>query len=466
MELKLSDIIVPPRQRAAEIDDHFAESIRKRLIHPIVLRQTNEGPTLVVGARRLLALARLGTDPLIENEHFRFLQNLSPDEAEIVELEENIKREEMPWRDHIQTVAKIHKIYSQRKGWTVSQTAQEISIAENFLYKILMISRKLDSLLLKNATGIAHAYSILQVAADRAAGDIVTKISAAGKEVFTPQTADISTIEEKINFENALEVSTGTSMLSTPSTISHSTPRLIVSTSPKSEPSPDIIECKSFQTWLETYAGPKFNLIHCDFPYNIDYKSYGTSITSTSEDYDTKPFNELLEAFTQNLDKFCSYQAHVVFWFSMEFYEQARLALEVAGLSVHRHPLIWFKSDNSGIVPGRDNQYTRRVYETAFLCSRGRRPLVKTLANLYSAPNPSNPIHPTQKSEPMLRHFLSMLVDENTDVFDPTCGSGSALRAADSLGARKVFGLEMNPDYARRAIQATAEARFKRRAAQ
>jgi DNA modification methylase len=150
----------------------------------------------------------------------------------------------------------------------------------------------------------------------------------------------------------------------------------------------------------------------------------------------------------------------------MEFYEQTRLALEVAGLTVHRHPLVWFKSDNSGIVPGRDNQYTRRVYETAFLCSRGRRPLVKTLANLYSAPNPSNPIHPTQKSEPMLRHFFSMLVDENTDVFDPTCGSGSALRAAESLGARRTLGLELNPDYAKRANQTTISARGMRKAAQ
>ena len=41
-----------------------------------------------------------------------------------------------------------------------------------------------------------------------------------------------------------------------------------------------------------------------------------------------------------------------------------------------------------------------------------------------------------------------MCVDGNTRLFDPTCGSGSALRAARALGAREVLGLESNPDYA------------------
>jgi DNA modification methylase len=54
----------------------------------------------------------------------------------------------------------------------------------------------------------------------------------------------------------------------------------------------------------------------------------------------------------------------------------------------------------------------------------------------------------SEKPEPMLRHFFGMLVDENTILLDPTCGSGSALRAADSLGARAVLGLERNPEFA------------------
>jgi len=131
---------------------------------------------------------------------------------------------------------------------------------------------------------------------------------------------------------------------------------------------------------------------------------------------------------------------------------------------VQRHPLVWFKSDNSGIIPGRDNQYPRRVYETAFLASRGRRSLIRSMANTYACPLASNPLHPSQKPEPMLRHFLSMLVDETTDVFDPTCGSAAALRAADALGARKILGLEISSEYAERANAATKTAQLLRRA--
>ena len=47
-----------------------------------------------------------------------------------------------------------------------------------------------------------------------------------------------------------------------------------------------------------------------------------------------------------------------------------------------------------------------------------------------------------EKSQAMLEHFMRMVVDEGTRMLDPTCGSGSALRAADRLGAREVLGLE------------------------
>jgi len=40
-----------------------------------------------------------------------------------------------------------------------------------------------------------------------------------------------------------------------------------------------------------------------------------------------------------------------------------------------------------------------------------------------------------------------MFIDEYSRVLDPTCGSGTALRAAESLGASFVLGLEINPDF-------------------
>jgi predicted RNA methylase len=56
----------------------------------------------------------------------------------------------------------------------------------------------------------------------------------------------------------------------------------------------------------------------------------------------------------------------------------------------------------------------------------------------------------------MLKHFFEMFVDEHTSVFDPTCGSGAALRAAEALGANRVLGIEADwerCEIARKALQ-------------
>ena len=52
------------------------------------------------------------------------------------------------------------------------------------------------------------------------------------------------------------------------------------------------------------------------------------------------------------------------------------------------------------------------------------------------------------KPQSMLQHFLSMLVDGTSAILDPTCGSGSSIRAAQALGAASALGLELNPSFA------------------
>lgn len=206
---------------------------------------------------------------------------------------------------------------------------------------------------------------------------------------------------------------------------------------------------------MQNYTGPKFNLIHCDFPYDIRYDSYAKSITSTQDDYDFSGFWPLADALVENIDKIFSYSGHIMFWFSMKFYSETKRKLEeIPGLFVHDHPLVWLKSDNTGIIPGRDNAFPRRIYETAFLCTRGRKPLVKSLANAYAAPTARDPIHPSQKPEPVLRFFFGALVDVTTDFLDPTAGSGSSVRAAESCKARRSVGIELNEAYAKAAESA------------
>ena len=109
-------------------------------------------------------------------------------------------------------------------------------------------------------------------------------------------------------------------------------------------------------------------------------------------------------------------------------------------------PLVWHKTDNTGVIPD-PNRGPRRIYETAFMGARGDRFIVEPVANVYGAPT-TKIVHPSEKPEPMLRHFFRMFVDEHTKMFDPTCGGGSAVRASASLGAKSSVGWEIDPDFA------------------
>jgi site-specific DNA-methyltransferase (adenine-specific) len=69
--------------------------------------------------------------------------------------------------------------------------------------------------------------------------------------------------------------------------------------------------------------------------------------------------------------------------------------------------------------------------------------------------------HPTVKPVPVLQHFFQMFVSEHTRMLDPTAGSGTALRAAESLGAKSVLGLETDKGFCERANWAIRDARRK-----
>jgi DNA modification methylase len=70
---------------------------------------------------------------------------------------------------------------------------------------------------------------------------------------------------------------------------------------------------------------------------------------------------------------------------------------------------------------------------------------VQPVGNCFPAPVIKT-VHMSQKNTDMLKHFFRMVVDENTVMFDPTCGSASALYAAEALRAKSILGFEKDPE--------------------
>ena len=491
------------RQRQENIEDieDLIQSITAvGILNPIILRMEEDLPTLVAGERRLKAALNLGLTQI----PFRLFNSLNKEEAEVIELEENLKRKELTWRDTVKAVGRLHSIYKEKDpNWKVEQTSMAVSLSKSYLHKILSVYEALNSNRILKAEGIDQAYNILQRYGERKAESIVSDIIAKGASIFESFEFGLDEIKEKEVVVDDFEIISNIKIYDaeekeenpidlfdgidenleesqndekSSNSISENQEKEdiqsleisnIIRTLPK-----DPIICANFVEWIKLYEGPKFNLIHCDFPYGNyrgDDSKGSLSNLETEEFYDNTPdvYWALLDALTTNIDRIMSYSAHMLFWFNMNFYTETVLKLRKVGLMVHDHPIIWHKTGGPGglgVVPGSAVTYPRRTYDTALLCVRGNKPLAQPGMNSYAAPTAGNKIHPSQKSEPMLRFFLKMLVDETTTIFDPTCGSGAALRAAEDLGAKTIFGLELDPNYAQTANNKTLQARVMRQA--
>jgi hypothetical protein len=189
-----------------------------------------------------------------------------------------------------------------------------------------------------------------------------------------------------------------------------------------------------FREWAtQPWAGPKFNFIHCDFPYGINYDKHNGGATGLLGKYADTPelYLECLRALKACIADRVADSAHIMFWLSArhEIIHQSRLALEEMGWKLNPVPLIWHRSDNSGILPD-PQRGPRQIYEVCLFGSRGDRKIVQAVSNLFAHPK-TKEVHASEKPRAMLQHFFRMFVDESTVMLDPTMGSGNYIIAAE-----------------------------------
>jgi DNA modification methylase len=161
---------------------------------------------------------------------------------------------------------------------------------------------------------------------------------------------------------------------------------------------------------------------------------------------------KLLEGMAKHKKRLIYPSAHMIFWFSMKFHGQtvAFFQKHFPEFTIEECPLIWWK--DRSIAPDVQRR-PRRAYETALFMFSGNRPIVNTRSNLVQAPC-GNKIHASEKPARMLRAFFQMVVDKHTRMLDPTCGSGTSVRAAKSLGANVAVGIEKHTPFYDSAVRA------------
>lgn len=399
--VRISDIIIEREDRIrktwkqSSIDELASSISRLGLIHPPVITRDM---LLVAGERRITALKELGWDRV----PVQWSDTISPDELYAIELEENVKRVDLDWQDQVDAMRRFHELKKgQNNEWRIADTAEAIGYSVATVSEYLNVAAEIErgNALVIEAPKLSTARTITKRAAERRAS---------------------------VELDTILELE-------------------------QAAPEHPFIRA-DFNSWARTYNGAPFNLIHCDFPYGIDADKHDQGQAKTHGGYkDTyETYTTLLDTLIETRHQVMGESAHIIFWFSMNHYTYTLARLQSV-FWVDPYPLIWYKSDNSGIIPDY-MRGGRRVYETAFLCSWGDRKIVSPKSNLCAAPLGSQ-THMSAKSFLMLHHFLGMVADENTSLLDPTCGSGSALRAGRSLGINRLVGLEIDEGFFEEAVR-------------
>lgn len=448
LRIPLGEIHVPEsRQRKSVDTSDLLLSIRLRgVIQPIIV----EGPaasspryTLIAGERRFRASRELG----LADIPARLASELSRVEREIIELEENVKRKDLSWQDEALAFDKLNSLlFEINAEWSQIKSADYMGVSQGLLSMYIQVAEEIrkENKNVLAAGGIRAAYNLIARRTERGIADVMNEL------LEEPNVGDV--VSSTISMSESTHDNVGSIQNNGPPGSIH-----------KESVQRESILKTSFLTFAPMYSGPPFNFIHCDFPYGINHDKSDQGNSDVHGSYSDSPeiYWELCHCLATNVNKLMTPSAHLMFWLSSDIERQYEtiqfFRREAPGLVFRTVPLYWFKTDNRGILPD-PNRGPRQVVETALMASRGDRQIVRAVSNCYGSPT-TKEIHQSEKPEPMLRHFFGMLVDENTRLFDPTCGSGSALRAAESLGAKTVLGLELNDGFADAARIALRKAR-------
>jgi ParB/RepB/Spo0J family partition protein len=338
------------RQREDKDVSDILSSIQKHgVITPIVVTTNIDGDiTLIAGERRLLASKQAG----LKEIPARFLADLDRIERQVIELEENLHRKDLEWKELVLSVQRIHQLHlAENSSWTILQTAQSINYRDYSVGCMLRVAEELarGDKQIAACANWSTAFNIVARKEARRADDAFNEL------MEEPHEREPAPSKASVTAPSESQV--------------HSTTSL-----PSPLPAESSILQGEFVSWASVYSGPLFNFVHCDFPYGIglDRSAQGNSAQWGGYQDGVKVYWSLIEALVLNIDRIMAPSSHLMFWLSSD-YDTLAETVEYfkihTNLRINSKPLIWFKSDNRGILPD-PKRGPRHVYETAIFAAR------------------------------------------------------------------------------------------------
>lgn len=398
------------------------------LLHAPVVREEGDEIVLVAGERRFRAISELqelGGAFLYNNSVVPIglipvvtLGELSELEAEEAELDENLRRKDLTWKEQAEATQRLHNLRQKQNTaareraaveglpapapHTVADTAKELQGRSEGSYqdavrKELIVAKHLDNPLIAKAKSTDEAFKILKRDEER-----------------------------KKNIELAATV--GATFHAGLHKILHGS-------------------CLTLMADLALRES--FDVILTDPPYGMgadDFSDGAGRLTGIEHHYDDsyESWQTLMRAWCPLSFQVAKPQAHAYVFCDIDRFHELKSLMQQAGWYVFRTPLINHKV-NSGRVPLPDRG-PRRQYEIILYAIKGSKPTTHIYSDVLSSQADEQMSHGAQKPVGVYQNLLLRSVRPGDAVLDSFGGSGTLLPAAHSFQCVATV-MEQNPEY-------------------
>lgn len=436
MQVAITDIAIVRRQRTTMDVTKLAELAKTieeiGLLHPIVIRHPHDGEEkygkpyiLCVGGRRIAAYIMLRRTHIEAS----LKEDLDPINAEIAELDENIKRENITWEDEVAARARIHELRLKQDPFqTLQKTADEIGISVAQLHKDIELNKavKADPTLKKHDTK------------GRAIRKAKHKAHLKEREQSAAKSASSSLMDlrQKIRLADARDV-------------------------------------------VRSLTSASIDLVFCDLPFGMDADANIKDAEQLRGHYDDSR-EKNWDLITDLVPQFCRVlkpTGWLVLFMSFEGYDElaelvhksctfhGEYCTETRGvvsvdcnfLEPELPPWFWYRRSATNMGHWPELHAANRI-DMLLVANGGKARLSKPCTNVIEVEGDvyAERFHYMQKDFDGCRRIIERCTVQGELVADFTCGGGNLLAAAADLG-RDILGCENNPDSYEAAIANVAK---------
>lgn len=409
MIVRLDEIVVGEDRQRKEFDPEALSDLcddiaLNGLQHPPVVRREEGRLLLVSGERRFRSIRDLASAGVsirygvhsIPLDHIPVTDfgGLSPRDAEILELHENVKRKDLTWQERVSAEARLHAVRSE-EAKELGKQQTYVATAEEILGKTLRGSTE-------------QAYATTQV----------RQAVVLAQHLANPEVAKAATPKEALKIVQKLETAAHYKRVSEQLGASQTHER-------------HILLRGDARTLLGGLSQEHFDCLLTDPPYGIDAQNFGSQVFKDHNFDDSEvTWLDLMALLAEQSFRICKPQAHAYVFCDPEHFNLLKGFFKDAGWNVWRTPLIWNK--RSGVLP-RPEHGPRRTYEAILYAIKGDKTTTGVYADVIDVPPERTTLHPDQKPVALYADLLKRSVRPGQLVVDPFCGSGTIFVAANQL---------------------------------